>query len=59
MDPQAKLCNITNENNAVVVSEVPSFTLNEIELVPEDTPPNLLNNNKRRVSFRWELLSVK
>ena len=59
MDPQEKLCNINNENDDVVVSEVPSFTLNEIELVPEDTPPNLLNNNKRRVSFRWELLSVK
>ena len=67
MDPQVTLCNINNENDDVVVSEVPSFTLNEEELVPEDNPhqddeqsrQNLLNINKRRVSFRWDLLYVK
>jgi hypothetical protein len=38
VDPQEKLCNINNQNDAVVVSEVPSFTLNEEELVQEDNP---------------------
>ena len=52
-----------NANDAVDISELPSFTLNDLELVPEDTAheddeqsrTNLLKNNKRTVSFRWDL----
>ena len=66
VDPEEKVLNINNVDDAADVSEVPSFNLNDLEVVPEDTyhqdvkqsANDPLKNNKRTVSFRLELLFV-
>ena len=53
-------------DDAADISEVPTFNLNDLEVVPEDnyhqdvkqSTNDPLKNNKRTVSFRFELLFV-
>ena len=57
---------INNVDDAADISEVPTFNLNDLEVVSEDTyhqdvkqsANEPLKNNKRTVSFRLELLFV-